>query len=104
VDPELRRRLKAVDPNLKIVSFRHKRKKAKTVNKDDWDKVQGDPCPKCGQPEVRFINGICRNCYLLRKEKLAKQEANLNPLIYNCKDKRLASRVQRYLAKLDRRG
>lgn len=102
MDSELRRRLHAVDPDLHIVSIPHKRKEPKTVNNQDWELVQGTLCPKCGKPDVRFIKGICRDCYHVKKEKLVKQEASLNPLIHECKDKRLASRIQRYLAKLDR--
>jgi hypothetical protein len=103
MDRELRRRLHSVDPDLKIVSIPHKRKERKILNTQDWELAEGDPCPKCGRPEVRFIHGVCRDCYHTQKEKLAKKEASLNPLIHECKDKKLASRVQRYLAKLDRK-
>lgn len=68
----------------------------------DWDASVGKPCPKCGELDVRFIKGVCRQCYTKHKQKIVKIEASLNP-VTQCKDKRLASRVQRYLAKLDRK-
>jgi hypothetical protein len=104
MDPELRRRLRAVDPDLRIVSRHGRKKKGKGVNQRDWELAAGQPCPKCGREDVRFIRGVCRDCHHAQKEKLVKQEASLTPLINNCKDKKLASRVQRYLAKLDRRA
>jgi hypothetical protein len=102
---ELANRLHKVDPDLKIVSPHHKHSKHghnKTVNLQDWEASEGNRCPKCGQTDVRFINGVCRNCYSLGKEKITKKEASLNQLIYECKDKRLASRIQKYLSKKDR--
>jgi len=107
MDRELRRRLKSVDPDLRIVSFRppHKIKKqvsTETMNEEDWELAAGDPCPKCGRLDVRFIKGMCRECYHAAKTKLAKQEASLNPIIRECKDKRLASRIQRYMVRKDR--
>lgn len=103
----LREALHAVDPHLNIVSGHSRKKKSSrknAVNEQDWEAVAGEPCPKCGAPEIRFIKGICRACYAKQKEKQIKIEANLNPLVYECKDKRLASRVQKYLAKLDRKS
>ena len=72
------------------------------MNTEDWIASEGNPCPKCGQPDVRFIKGMCRQCYHAKVEKITKAEASLNPLLH-VKDKKLASRVARYLAKLDRK-
>ena len=102
----IREALHAVDPNLNIVYGRHRRKKkgnpATKMDSLDWDAATGKPCPKCGQPDVRFIKGLCRQCYVTQKQKIVKQEASLRPVL-ECKDKKLASRVQKYLAKLDRK-
>lgn len=103
MDRELRRRLQAVDPALKIISRPHPRKESKKVNIQEWEAAAGPPCPKCGQTDVRFLNGVCRECYRSGKEKKVKQEARLTPLIHG-KDRRLASRIQRYLAKRDRKA
>ncbi len=104
----LKQALHAVDPHLTVVSGgRHHRKDSMprvTMNNLDWEASTGAPCPKCGCPEVRFVKGVCRECHTRQRQKLAKTEASLNPLVYECKDKKLASRVQKYLAKLDRKA
>lgn len=101
-----REALWAADPNLKIITPRHRHKNKKrtatAVDSSEWDAAEGKPCPKCGIPDVRFINGVCRNCYGKQRQKIVKEEASLRPVLH-CKDKKLASRVQKYLAKLDRK-
>lgn len=93
---ELADRLHRVDPDLNIISphRHHKRKEKRELNLQDWEKAEGKVCPKCGQTDVRFIKGVCRNCYKREKENLAKVEASFRPLIYG-KDRKLASRIQK---------
>ena len=28
----------------------------------DWEKVQGDLCPRCSKPSLRFRDGVCLPC------------------------------------------
>mgnify|MGYP001566258209 FL=1 len=39
----------------------------------DWDRVAGDPCPRCGQLDIRFINGLCRECALQEERKTVRK-------------------------------
>ena len=59
---ELRRRLKAVDPNLNIIpggTRRHSRK----VSDPDWDKAAGVVCSQCHTEVFRIRDGLCMACW-----------------------------------------
>lgn len=59
---ELRQRLKAVDPNLKIVpggTHRH----AHRTTEVDWGKAAGVVCRNCGREVFRNRDGLCMSCW-----------------------------------------
>lgn len=53
---ELAKRLKAVDPNLTVISGHRRRKR-----RSDFDRP-GPVCSRCGQETMRFLNGVCPRC------------------------------------------
>jgi len=63
---ELRKRLKAVDPNLNIVpgGIRHSPKKRAT----NWDKAAGLVCSTCGREYFRGRDGLCYSCWEEKKD------------------------------------
>jgi len=58
---ELRRRLKEVDPNLKIVPG-GRRRHYKT-SKSDWDRAAGVNCSRCGREVYQSREGLCLPCW-----------------------------------------
>lgn len=59
---ELARRLKAVDPHLKIISGgRHRY--ARRAREADWGKAAGVICRKCGREVFRSRDGLCFSCW-----------------------------------------
>lgn len=106
---ELAYRLHQVDPHLRIIEAHprdksHKQKSKKTMNVEEWNAAEGPACPKCGKTDVRFVNGMCRDCYGNKKIKLAKEEASLNSLLKLSKNKKLASDIRDYLINQDDPG
>ena len=67
---ELTRRLKEVDPNLRIVpAFRRPRKQAQKA----FAACGGAYCPRCKAEAVRFINGLCPTCDRDRRKRDAEK-------------------------------
>lgn len=67
----LRQVLKAVDPQLNVISGGvHRRKKSK-VRRQEWEDSGGLFCTRCGQETVRIFNGICLSCY---RDDIARHE------------------------------
>lgn len=58
---ELRRRLKAVDPNLTIVSGGRRKRSAR--GRDDWELSRGVTCRDCGREVFRIRDGLCMSCW-----------------------------------------
>lgn len=59
---ELRRRLRVVDPNLKIIpggSRRHQHR----ANKEDWENASGVICRNCNREVFRSRDGLCMSCW-----------------------------------------
>jgi hypothetical protein len=63
----VRRRLKAVDPNLKIIPGGRRRH----MTKRDWDRAGGITCASCGRETVNILGGLCPCCH---REVIAKRE------------------------------
>ncbi len=59
---ELRRRLKAVDPNLTIIPG-GVRRQARRTTEADWGKAAGVICRKCGREVFRSRDGLCFPCW-----------------------------------------
>lgn len=59
---ELRRRLQAVDPTLKIIPGGARRSARKTTEAD-WGKAAGVICRKCGREVFRSRDGLCFSCW-----------------------------------------
>lgn len=58
---ELRRRLRAVDPNLNIVpGGTHKHSKR---SNDIWEMAAGIVCSNCNREVYRIRNGLCMPCW-----------------------------------------
>jgi len=63
---ELRNRLHAVDPDLKIVhgAARHRKKvSSKISSNDSWEAAGGLFCRQCRQETVRIFDGLCLTCH-----------------------------------------
>ena len=58
---ELSRRLKAVDPDLKIVHGG--RRRHYRTGKSDWDKAAGVVCGNCKREVFRSRDGLCMACW-----------------------------------------
>jgi len=58
---ELRRRLKAVDPNLTIIPG-GARRHARRTTEADWGKAAGVIC-RCGREVFRSRDGLCMDCW-----------------------------------------
>lgn len=65
------RLLRQVDPDLKIVSGNHRKKKSASL--EDWKNAGGASCPECGQETVRFLNGLCPTCARRVEEESEEQ-------------------------------
>jgi len=90
---ELTRRLKAVDPDLKIIPGGTRRHSHKATN-TDWEKASGFLCPKCREEtvrlkEIRTGEKACPACYRRYAEKFSKMEASLK-LLSNSENSKLA--------------
>lgn len=59
---ELARRLKAVDPNLTIISG-HRRKEKVGTHLDDWERAAGVICSHCTNDTLQLINDLCPKCH-----------------------------------------
>jgi len=59
---ELRRRLKAVDPNLTIIPG-GVRRRARRTTEADWKKAKGLICRQCGQEVFKTRDGLCMRCW-----------------------------------------
>ena len=72
MDPELRRRLHEVDPDLRIIKIPH-RKVPPQESRENWEKAGGTLCPVCGQETVRIIRigkwAGCLDCQRKHDEK-----------------------------------
>lgn len=38
----------------------------------NWDRAGGDACPRCGQPSLRFLDGICPGCSKRQRAREAR--------------------------------
>ncbi|MBA7699622.1 hypothetical protein ES703_108321 [subsurface metagenome] len=59
---ELRRRLKAVDPNLTIIPG-GVRRHARRTTEAEWEKAAGVICKSCGREVFRSRDGLCMSCW-----------------------------------------
>ena len=64
---ELRRRLKAADPNLTIIPG-GVRKHSRAAN-NNWDQAAGVTCSNCGREVFRSRDGLCFPCWEDMKDK-----------------------------------
>ena len=58
---ELRRRLKAIDPNLNVVPGGFRRRSGRA--NDNWERAAGVICSSCGQEAQRSRDGLCMRCW-----------------------------------------
>lgn len=40
----------------------------------DWEMAAGAPCMRCGNPSLRFMDGVCSPCFKNKREKIARAE------------------------------
>lgn len=59
---ELTRRLKAVDPDLKVVPGGVRRRTHRTT-KVDWENCAGVVCKSCNREVFRSRDGLCMRCW-----------------------------------------
>ena len=59
---ELTRRLKAVDPDLKIIPG-GVRRHSHGATKEDWEKASGVICRDCNREVFRSRDGLCMSCW-----------------------------------------
>lgn len=67
---ELTRRLKAVDPDLKVIPGGTQRHHHHTTQRD-WKVAGGLFCKQCKQETVRIFSGLCLSCH---REAIATRE------------------------------
>ena len=60
---ELARRLKAVDPDLKIIPGGGGRRNHTPSSNSEWDKAAGVICRDCGREVFRSRDGLCMACW-----------------------------------------
>jgi len=63
---ELRKRLKAVDPNLTIIPGGIRKHAKRAAN--DWDRSAGLVCSNCGKEYFRGRDGLCYSCWEEKKD------------------------------------
>ncbi len=58
---ELKRRLRAVDPKLNIISGGYHRQSGH--GDDNWERAAGVTCTQCGREVFRSRGGLCMPCW-----------------------------------------
>jgi len=77
---ELSRRLKAVDPDLKVVpggTRRHTHKATKV----EWENCAGVVCRVCGREVFRSRDGLCMSCWEKENEFEIRDKAGILSLL-----------------------
>jgi len=77
---ELQQRLKAVDPNLTIITG-GVRRHARRAKEADWDNAAGVICRNCGREVFRSRQGLCFPCWEKENEFEIRDEAGILNLL-----------------------
>jgi len=77
---ELTRRLKAVDPDLKVVPG-GVRRHTHTATKVEWENCAGVVCKGCGKEYLRGRDGLCYGCWEKENEFEIRDKAGILSLL-----------------------
>lgn len=77
---ELSRRLKAVDPDLKIIPGGTRRHQYRAT-KEDWDNAAGVTCRNCNGEVFRSRDGLCMSCWDKENEFEIRDKAGILNLL-----------------------
>jgi len=77
---ELSRRLKAVDPDLKIIPGGVRRHSHRASN-EDWGKASGIICRNCNREVFRSRDGLCMSCWEKANEFEIRDKAGILSLL-----------------------
>ncbi|KKL48622.1 hypothetical protein LCGC14_2323680 [marine sediment metagenome] len=72
---ELRRRLKAVDPDLTIIPGGRRRHSTRADR--NWEKAAGVICSGCGREAFRSREGLCMSCWDSKHEIEIRDERGI---------------------------
>lgn len=71
----MRRRLHEVDPDLNIISGRHRPTGDKSES--NWDKAAGVICSECGREVFRARDGLCIPCWEKKHEVEVRDQTGI---------------------------
>lgn len=87
-----------VDPKLKVVNggTRRRGNHSRRLTNADWDKAEGDSCPRCGAKSLRFrpYDRVCISCGQYLDEKHDRDEK---------RQAKLQRQIKAHNARIDRR-